>query len=814
MQKTKRVRSLLLAFVASCAFIMTGCDKGSSDNPPIPEVVTQHTITYAGVEGAINPNTVTSYNKNDAEIELLAPTKDNYTFVNWTFNGTPVTKINPLWDQSITLVANWTQNNCYLKLDYDLKADYRFYFLNEPFSTNFYYIGKYLRVAPEVHLIMLDLDKDLEIPYSSGYITMTGFDTKTAGTKHVTLTVDFPFNGQHYIARASYDVEVKDYDHNKYGYDVVPEDKVLTWPEGYTLEAKAKNESSVAAYNWFGSIETPTHADDCSKPSYNPYLKYTGTTAFESTYVAPTGLYNVNGDTMKLCTIYQDLTRVYTKEIKITYSNLPETQDDYAMIDEYRFGKGETLDLAEKGIGSGTVSYIYNTDGSREFVFTNVNYISQSFQSELSRAGYGLQYYFNEDAYGVEIANKSVTLTFIGDNYISQPMYRDNGYPMAMNVQHLGGGIDGDGHWTVTLTGGGTLNINGGGTAFYTDCKLEIDDITLNVTSHLNFRTNAINAHTITVTDNAKVHLYNNGTAMLAMSGKLTVESGAIVDCKITMPHRDLSLEAEGVIQAKGPIEIKSKKFDIAVYLSDSIYGDSEGVKSCVMLQSLYSNVTFNGAICSFKSSASNYRGSEPGFGTTVAIATPDSRDRDPTTGSIIIKNSSINIDMQNNVFNDAYGIMALTKLQVENSTINMNLKSVSGIIGMQCTKGGVSITSNSNVDIKATRANKVANAYGIQTNDVTVSESRLSVDLNSGVGIFAYLDVENQPAKYEEDYTATKLTGFETLDAATRDIAKASVMNGSEPGTYLVYETIYDISGTSPLIATKFVVDNRASQN
>lgn len=808
MQITKRVHALLLAVIAPCVFIFAGCD----NNQPMPEVVTEHTITYAGVEGAINPNTVTTYNKNDPEIELLDPTKDNYTFVNWTFNGTPVTKIDPKWDQSITLVANWTQNNCYLKLDYDLTETYRFYFLNEPFSTNFYLFGKYLRVAPELHLIMLDLDKDLEIPYASGYVKMTGFDSKTVGIKHVTLTVDFPFNGQHYIAKASYDVEVKDYDHDKYGYDIVPEDQVLEWPNGYTLEAKAKNESSVAAYNWFSSNEAADHADKCSLPNYNPYLKYTGTTAFESTYVAPAGYYNPNGDSMKLCTIYQDLTRVYTNEIKITYSNLPEIQDDYAMVDEYRFAKGETLDLAEKGIGSGTVTYTYNDDGSREFVFTNVNYIAENFQSDLSRAGYGFQYYFNEDMHGVTVNNKSVTLTFIGDNYISQPMFRDNGYGIAMTAQHLSGHATDDAHWTVTLTGGGTLNINGGGTAFYTDCKLEIDDITLNVTSHLGFRTNAINAHTIHVTDNAKVHLYNNGTAMLAMSGKLTVETGAVVDCKITMPHKDLDLDAEAVIQAAGPIEIKSQKFDIEVFLSDSIYGDAEGVKSCVLLQSHFADVTFNGAICSFKTSASSYRGSEPGFGSCVAIATPDSQDRPAGTGSIIIKNSSINIDMQNNVFNDSFGIMALQTLKVENSDINMNLKSVSGIIGMQCTNGGVSITSNSNVDIKATRANTAANAYGVQTNDVTVSESRLSVDLNSGVGIFAALAIEPQPAKYEEDYTATKLKGFETLDATTRDISKASVMNGAEPGTYIVYETIYDISGTNPVIATKFVVDNRTA--
>ncbi|MBR4745702.1 MAG: InlB B-repeat-containing protein [Clostridia bacterium] len=89
MQITKRVLSLLFGVVAPCALILTGCDK------PMPEVVTEHTITYAGVDGATNPNTITKYNKNDAEIELLEPTKDNYTFVNWTYNGTAVTKIDP-----------------------------------------------------------------------------------------------------------------------------------------------------------------------------------------------------------------------------------------------------------------------------------------------------------------------------------------------------------------------------------------------------------------------------------------------------------------------------------------------------------------------------------------------------------------------------------------------------------------------------------------------------------------------------------------------------------------------------------------------
>ena len=812
MQLTKKNLLLILVFVAVCVFAFVGCDK-SSEETPVPEVVTEHTITYAGVDGANNPNTIDKYNKNDEEITLKAPSKENYTFVNWTYNGEVVTKINPLWDQSITLVANWKQNNCYLKLDYDLSENYRFYFLNEPFSANFYLFGKHLRVAPEVHLIIDELDKDLVIPYSSRYVKVTGFDTKTVGTKHVNIIVEFPIGDVDYLATASYDVEVKDYDHDKYGYDVVPTDKILNWPEGYELEAKAKNESLVYAYNWFSSNEAPDHAEKCSLPNYNPYLKYTGTTAFTNKYELTAANYNPNGNTMKLCTIYQDLTRVYTDEIKITYSDLPATQDDYAVVGDYMIPKGvvdegTTFNLADAGIGTGTIQFIYKSDGSREFIFTNVNYSGQQYKSDLSISGYGFRYYFGEDA-----TNKEITLKFIGDNFISQPVYRDNGYPLAMNIQYWGSDPKGEEKWTINLiggtsAGGDSLNINGGSTAFYTDCKLVIDNIDLNVTSHLDFRTNAINAYSIDVKEKAKLRLYNNGTGMLAMSGNLKVESGAVVDCKITMPHTNLELDTLCIIEAAGNITIESENVSVEVFLSDCIYGDAEGVKSCALIGSIYGDVILDGAKCSLKAYASHYGGSKPGFGTVVAIDTPESKERPENTGKVIIKNNSnIVIDLQCNAFNGAEGISSILELKITDSTVDIRLNSISEIIGLMCSKGDITLT-NSVATIVSIRANTVASAYGVNATGVTVEDSKLSVDMNTGVALYAFVGIEDHPSTYTPGYEPTKLTGFDSIP----NIAKASIMNPDTkaPGTYIAYETIYEQKGTTWAQVSQFEVDNR----
>ena len=75
-----------------------------------------YSITYSGVEGATNPNTVTSYTIETETITLSDATKPGYTFGGWytTVAGetteTKVTEITKGTTGDITLTAKWTAN--------------------------------------------------------------------------------------------------------------------------------------------------------------------------------------------------------------------------------------------------------------------------------------------------------------------------------------------------------------------------------------------------------------------------------------------------------------------------------------------------------------------------------------------------------------------------------------------------------------------------------------------------------------------------------------------------------------------------------
>ena len=795
MQGKRKLTLLILMLVMAFSFAFVACDQ-----VPVQPVKTEFTITYACVDGAENPNTATTYKSDGSAISLLPASKENYTFLNWTYNGTVVTEVKPEWKQDITLVANWQQNNCHIELVWDLSEDYRFYFIGEPFSTNFYLFGKHLRVAPEVHLIYGEDNTDLYLPYYyPNFVQVDGFDSMTAGIKTVHVHAIFqgaddqgmPIN---YEADAYFDIEVKDYDHDKYGYTEVPEDITTSWPNGYSLTAYAKSPELVYAYNWMNSNEVDDHAEKCSHQSYDPYNLYAGTSAFTNTFVAPMAEYNKNNETMKLRTIYEDLTRVYTDEIHITCSDLPATQDDFARLGEYIFLKGETLDLAEKGIGKGTIAF--NEEGN-EFTFTNVDFTMQTFVSDYMRSGLGFEYFYSEV--------KNVTVNLVGENRFSQPYYRNNGYGIAFTIQHL---ADGDEDCLITITGEGSLHIIGGGTALYTDCLLEID-APIEINSYWDRRTNAINAFAVHLTDNAVLRTSNSGTVMLAMAGGILIDSGAKVKCEVTMTHLTNSRDMLNAIQAAGDIMIRSKEFYISARLPEGTYGRGEGMDSCILIQSFFGSVYLEGVEGEMHIYALTEENAHPKFDTAIAIATGESEKRAPGSGVISIKNCNLVIDLQAQVFNTVYGIYAIDKLEIEGSTIDMSLKCLSGLNGLYCSKGSIKIAKDvetpSEVNIVGERTTVQAYAFGVfAANGITVNDAALSVNFNKGIALIALKQIEDHPESYQEGYVPVKLHGFDNVEYVS--IASVTIA----PGQFYAYETVYTPDGDKYVVANSFAVDNR----
>ena len=64
-------------------------------------------VTYQLNGGTNDSRNPTQYYSNQSNKILYNPTREHYTFANWTYNGTAVTQINASWAVDVELVANW-----------------------------------------------------------------------------------------------------------------------------------------------------------------------------------------------------------------------------------------------------------------------------------------------------------------------------------------------------------------------------------------------------------------------------------------------------------------------------------------------------------------------------------------------------------------------------------------------------------------------------------------------------------------------------------------------------------------------------------
>ena len=810
MKNTKMKNWLITGFFAVAFMFFAGVALvGCKNNQPetVPEIVTQYSITYAGLDGATNPNTVTSFDKNTEQIALQDPVKEGFIFQGWTYKGQPVTNIDSSWGQDVTLVANWSGHYCHLELDWGgLTEANRFYFLNEPFSTGFYLYGQWISLAPKVYLVFGEDYQESEMQYYTQYVHVTGFDSKTVGTKHVTIAVNgVPApNDSYYNASISYDVEVRDYNHDTYGYVSVSEDKNVTFPEGFTLSATPKNLGAVAQYNWMSSNESVDHADSCSTPNYHPYDFFTGSTAFTDTLdVKSSPTDSTHPLSFKLLTIYDDLTRVYTDEIYVNLSQ-PETFDNYARLGEYVFEKGETFDLAEHGLGSGTILF---HDNGKEFTFTNVNYANDNYLASAFITSTGFEFFYSSND------ENHYVIHLVGENYFINA-YDGNGggTGIAVNIQHIGSGDDNS---DLTITGTGCLHLVGGEPALYVGCPLIIDNTSICLDSYMGRFCNGIDAFAIWVKGNSYIHATNRGTGMLAMNAGIQIDEDAVIDMRLATPRLSGRYATANAIYAAGDIAIYSKHVYVSIEAIADVYESIyEGIESCIAVCSEYGNVWFIGAKGEIHVLAMTSKNPDPLFGTAIGIATSEKASQIAEKGKVYIVNSDLLVDLQADLFATTYAVYGVHEITIEASSLDINVRCQSEMNGIYCSAGAIIIQEGkeedsfknvaSIVNISGFRGSQEADAFGVFAFDtLTLSKSKLAVDYNNGYALVALIGAQAGPSGYDPDYVPTKLIGFDNVDG----VSIASIVKG---GVFYGYETIYDLQSVNLAATTHFVVDKR----
>lgn len=792
------MKNKLFLGLLSMTFLFSSVSCGSKTSPT-PKV--EYTITYAGVEDAVNPN-VTTYESGSDPIPLLDPIREGYPFEGWTYNGETVTKIDTSWASDITLVANWGNHYCHIEFEWDLPEQYRFYFLGEPFSTGFYLEGKYYELAPKVHLKYGE-DGDVYIPYvNSISLHVRGFDSKTVGIKTVSVTVSDLFgpDGSPLYATTTYEVEVRDYDHDRYGYASQPQNVTNTFPDGYTLSAKAKNEEHVAAYNWVDTLEwldPETHADCCSQQSYTPYNFLHGSTAFTNALEVPSS--SDDDERFRLITIYDDLTRVYS-DMATVITQLPTSEEleNYARIGEYVFGPddtrdGQPFDLAKYGIGSGTISFDKTEEGA-EFTFTNVNFINNNYKCDAFNSSTGFDYFYVKGI-NEETDFGKYFIHLVGDNYFTNTYLVGGASGININFQNprqseRQGLIN---FSTLTIDGSGTLNLVGGGPSLYANSCLIIKS-KINISPYVGRNSSGIVANDILFTGESTFNCSSKGSAALAMLGNIKVEDGAKLDLNLVIPRKEGFAAEIFAIQAAGDVRFSSKHVNITISATPEIYqiydNQTEGVDNVTIVSAGHNLVLESGANLDLRVLASDTLNLIPIFGMIYALAAD--------VGVYIEDNSVLNINLQSHLFYGTFAIAANETIEIEHSIVNIDMVSKKVMNGIYCEEGNVAIIDSEvsiNGHISGTEELPTFGVYSGQSAAIELIDSVLDIDLNRGIAVASFSTWQDTPAEYEEGYTPKQLSGFD-LDSTKQSFGLYSVLAETETAGlgYIILETVFDL--------------------
>ena len=826
MERIKRAKRVLffalISVMALAGTLLVGCNENEVKTPEVP---IEYSITYAGLEDAENPNTVTTFTASSGEIALKDPVKEGYPFEGWTYKGEKVTAIDGKWGQDVTLVATWGAHYCHIELEWEIPEEYRFYFVGEPFQTGFYVEGKWWELAPKVWLKFGE-DGEVYIPYINGVsLRMEGFDSKTAGIKHVTVNVRniYAPDGQELIATKTYDVEVRDYDSEYYGYITQPEDVHVVFPAGYSFFAEVKNERSVIAYNWMDTLEDEdpeSHAESCSQQTYNPYNFLHGSTAFTNTLVVPSS-FNSMQETYKLLTVYEDFTRVYSDRA-VAHVDTPTSieLENYARLGEYVFGTddtrgGQPFSLEENGIGSGTISFI-KTEKGAEFTFSNVNFVNSDYKCDSFNSSVGFEYFYVKglETDGSVSESGEYYIHLVGDNYFVNTYLADGASGININFQNPRqierlGIIN---YGTLTIDGSGTLNLVGGAPSLYANCLLTVQ-AKIYTSPYVGRNSSGIVANDITVSSGAAINSTGKGIALTAMVGNVTVESGAAIDLNLVIPKRDGTAAGITAIQAGADVRFYSDHVNISVSATPEIYqifdNQKEGVDKCILVSAGRAVVLDDGAKVNMKVFASNSKNTIPVFGMIYGLSGGSGQDN-----GVFIENSTLNMDFQADLFYGIYAIAADSTIEIIGSAVSVRMKCMYNMNGIYCENGNVGII-NSTVSVTGRSAYVYeAPTFGVFSgpfSSIEVYNSKLDIELNRGLAVAGYFAWRSQPADYDEDYSPKPklLDGFD-LDGSKNVFGLYSVFAEDDNGNhgFHVLETVYDVNSGDT--STEIHVDNR----
>lgn len=553
---------------------------------------------------------------------------------------------------------------------------------------------------------------------------------------------------------------------------VQPEDVEVNYPDGATFHVEVDDPENVASYQWQMS------------DGYNLFI-LDGISATTDTLIVP----SVTQDDPTLffdCLITDKNGNTVESDPAVLTILNKEEDKTVLYVGEYSVEPGESLDLADTALGSGTVTF--DADGAN-ITFQDFK-MDNSIAVEDRALSPGTALFFERRNSEVPeyffhfLGECSLLNTFFDEDY--------NSGGVTINA-FFGTGAD-DNHPLIVIDGDGLLSVTGGGNFIYTDADIELRS-DMKLYPYGDYFADGIKCHTLLIDDGVNLEIHANGTT-IHCDGDLRLYNGSKADLYSTPSRVSVGPTVKDSVFMGGSVYAQGAEINITGY------GDPDRFVPYERYLAMMCGISLNGSLSTVSLDASRlsinlYTGeSDEAFSANfTGIGGPEiSNSMDLTNGSSVKvqintpiaggatglqlgglitmdEGSEISLDVQGT--GETFGMIAERELDVTDASIDSNVISTDGgpTYGIVC--GGANIQLNDP-------------HYKVHS----VAEGGIALAADTG-------DVIEEEIDYVPDYTASSinLSGKARIESPKGALISLHSVPGY--GSYIKAETVFASADT-----------------
>ena len=311
-----------------------------------------------------------------------------------------------------------------------------------------------------------------------------------------------------------------------------PESVEVNYPDGASFHVEVEDPDSVASYQW---QLTDGHS----------LFTLNGTSAKTDTLILPSTQQDDPVMAVSCLITGKDGSVVESEPATITVLN-GEEDKPVLYVGDHALEPGETLDLADTSMGSGTVAF--DKDGVN-IRFTNfkMNNSVMTYDQQLA-AGTGL-YFVRRNGEAAEYHFR-----FAGDCEIVNTFYDSDYHNGGVDINAFFRSGDDANHPTIVLEGepNASLTLKGGSNGIYTDGNVEIG-LFLKTEPNKDIFMDGIRCQTLLINEGSLVELQTNGTGVFTL-GDLRLFEGASLNIHSTPVPPSVGAAAKSLILLGGSL--------------------------------------------------------------------------------------------------------------------------------------------------------------------------------------------------------------------------------------------------------------------